>query len=650
MNPLNTLPVDQGILLEWYQDLLTARMLDQHLSSISNATSFQGGELVPLICTEPLDPARDRYFPHGVSTATALARGVSAPNLMAGYLDRARWNPPPDEDRLVDQAIHAGAGDDGVTVVSLPDGPVLRTLTERGADSAIVVVVSSDSGADRHSDAVHVDGSNAIALVTAIREAVERTRRDRKLTTVVAMVAQIDGRRGPDGAEELGMWRQKDPLRNLRQLMIEERILSEEQEAEITRRAEEATMVASASSRRAATAQGAGVEDRRSPGSPQRHDPALRETDPEHEASTDEAAGVPVQSESGELVEAPAVVPDSQTEGLKTAHPAGSISMVDAASSMTETRLSEDSDAATDDSEAPSDLEGPRLEDEGPGIPERESHLQPRPGVGQPIESTRPAKPEDVEIVSQDASTRQPPGDEIEPEPPIETAPPVTDRSGQLPQTPIAFDPPVAADQTSDSAVTLDQSAITMDSSISMAGMQGIQSDDEQSEDEPHVLEPSESVPQTAIPRHPAREAPESVAGPVEESEHRTPDGPDSTAADEPRYTSGPGTVKIQSGDELTVVFIGMEPAGIRIPGGDVVSVHRLSPLDLGPIVESIKRTSKPLLVTTPVTRSIGDNIAAHISEKLEEWLDSDVEHITVANPMTGASTIVKAASDLAEY
>lgn len=649
MNPLNTLPVDQGILLEWYQDLLTARMLDQHLSSISNATSFQGGELVPLICTEPLDPARDRYFPHGVSTATALARGVSAPNLMAGYLDRARWNPPPDEDRLVDQAIHAGAGDDGVTVVSLPDGPVLRTLTERGADSAIVVVVSSDSGADRHSDAVHVDGSNAIALVTAIREAVERTRRDRKLTTVVAMVAQVDGRRGPDGAEELGMWRQKDPLRNLRQLMIEERILSEEQEAEITRRAEEATMVASASSRRAATAQGAGVEDRRSPGSP-RHDPALHESGPEHETSTDEATGVAVPSESEEPAEASAVVPDSKAEGLQTAHPAGSISMGDAVSSTTETRLSEEPDAATDHAEAPSDLKGPGLEDEDPGIPARESHLQPRPGVGQPIESTRPAKPEAVEIVSQDASTRQSPADEIEPEPPIETAPAVTDRSGQLPQIPIGFDPSVAVDQTSDSAATVDQAAITMDGSISMADAQEIQSDGEQSEVEPPVPEPSAPAPQTAIPRHPAREAPESVEAPAEESRHRTPDGVDSTAADEPRYTSGPGTVKVQNGDELTVVFIGMEPAGIRIPGGDVVSVHRLSPLDLEPIVESVKRTSKPLLVTTPVTRSIGDNIAAHISEKLEEWLDSDVEHITVANPMTGASTIVKAASDLAEY
>ncbi|MBT8201271.1 MAG: hypothetical protein KJO36_12225, partial [Acidimicrobiia bacterium] len=191
-----------------------------------------------------------------------------------------------------------------------------------------------------------------------------------------------------------------------------------------------------------------------------------------------------------------------------------------------------------------------------------------------------------------------------------------------------------------------EESSITMDGSISMAGLQAVESE---GDTEP-AQEPSVSELQSAIPRHPAHEVSEVVAGPSHESQDQTPDDAGSTSSDGPQQEPGEGTVSVQDGDELTVVFIGMEPAGIQIPGGDIVSVHRLSPLDLGPIVESIKRTSKPLIVTTPVTRSIGDNIAAHISEKLEDWLDSDVEHITVANPMTGASTIVKAASDLAEY
>ncbi|NNC42234.1 MAG: hypothetical protein HKO03_03200 [Acidimicrobiia bacterium] len=382
-------------------------------------------------------------------------------------------------------------------------------------------------------------------------------------------------------------------------------------------------MVASASSRRAATAQGAGLEDRRSSGSSAQPDRDLGAA-PEDEIRTGtEAAGEPVRSESRELAESATTASDSQAEEIKTDHPAGTISMTDAATSMADAATGQpQEDSDPDAAEPPPDLEVSRFEDEGLAIP---SGLQ-------------------------DASTRQSEANEVEPDTPIETAPPDIDRSVPEPQTPsptrISFDPPVAAEPVSDSAATVEESSITMDGSISMAGLQAVESE---GDTEP-AQEPSVSELQSAIPRHPAHEVSEVVAGPSHESQDQTPDDAGSTSSDGPQQEPGEGTVSVQDGDELTVVFIGMEPAGIQIPGGDIVSVHRLSPLDLGPIVESIKRTSKPLIVTTPVTRSIGDNIAAHISEKLEDWLDSDVEHITVANPMTGASTIVKAASDLAEY
>ncbi len=622
MNPLNTLPVDQGILLEWYQDLLTARMLDQHLSSISNATSFQGGELVPLICTEPLDPARDRYFPHGVSTATALSRGVSAPNLMAGYLDRAQWNPPPDEEHLVDQAIHAGAKDDGVTVVSLPDGPVLRTLTERGADKAIVVVVSSDSGADRHSDAVHVDGSDAIALVGAIREAVDHARKNRKLGVVVAMVAQVDGRRGPDGAEELGRWRQKDPLRNLRQLMIEERILSEDQEAKITRRAEEATMMASASLRRAAT--GTAITEQKAPAEVIGHRPfeSPISKDVDHPEQQPESA----PDQETDVVDEAAGDVSPEIETVEEFRSGDAIPMR-GTSALPETVPDDSLEAAEPEPAGirPGESEPVRTpEPEFEPTPEPEPEFEPAP---EPM--SEPAFDDATSLQAEPEAAREP---SEEPEPiaitfdPAETTVP--------PRTP----------------TTAERSGITMDDSISMAG---VDHDDPELEPRREARDGPAGVFPSTVSRHPARSIEPGTAEPgpsQSEPGHIRPDQQESEPDHAGRFDAGEATVSVQNGDELTLVFVGMEPSGLSIPGAHILSVHRLEPVDLAPITESVKETSKPLIVTTPATRPIGDIISAHISENLEDWLDADLEHITVTDLMSERSRIVKAASDLAEY
>lgn len=629
MNPLNPLPVGQELLLGWYQDLVTARMLDQHLSSVSNTTSFNGGELVPLVCPEPLDPAVDRYYPHGVSVANALARGVSPANLMAGYLDRARWNPPPNEDRLVEQVLQAGAPGEGVTLVSLPDGPVVRTLKERGNDRPLVMVVSSDGQADRHPDAIQVDGSDVIDLVEGIREAVDIAREEGHLVTVVALVAQIDGRRGPDGAEELGRWRQKDPVRNLRQLMIEERILSEDQEGEITRRAEEATLIASASSRRAATA----IEPAAwaTPAVPTEGAPTPAAEAAEEEAVPADAAHVPADRAAAP----PAFEPAARAEPRHPAslgEPASATTEAEPVAAQAEETRPPEVLAPTSAAVEPALPVGPDTDPGAESTPPEPSPVADLPSVATPPEISPPTEPAEPEV---EAPAVQPEA------PPLSMGPPISmadremqERTGWAdfeenleqtagPRPPVKelSPPPPTMPPTGPSEEPSEGEAIPTPS-ISMG----------------------EPVPAGGAPADEPEPTPIRLDGPADEAPaYEAP-------ADEAPVSPSPGTVSLQEGSELTLVFIGIEPAGIDIPGAHILAVHRQHPVDFEPIKASIEHTSKPLLVTTPATRSLGERMASHIAETMEEWLDADVEHLSVSDPIGESPRIVKAARELAEY
>ena len=663
MNPINTLPVDQGTLLEWYEDLMTARMLDQHMASVANTTTFQGGELVPLICSEPLEPGRDRYFPHGVTTANSLARGVSPANLMVGYLDRAHWNPPPDEDRLVEQARHSGASErDGVTLLSVPEGPWLRSLRDAASDQALVIVISSDTEAERHPDAVTVDGSDPIALLNVIREAVDVARSERRLVTVVALVAQIDGRMGPAGPDELMEWRHKDPLRNLRQLMIEERILTEDQEAAITSRAEEATMIASASSRRAATGI-SGPQLDSDQIEPERVETDLVETDliETDEADTDRAdtdrADTDREQPQPEPVQSAPTEPDLSDPGLlpeeskpETPHLPDSPDLPEQEVASQEAPHDPTPDLPTSDrptADQPPSEDKPSDDWTVPDVPAARTGEVAPFGPDATQEKAEPPMPIPMEIA---AEAPEPAATDLpapaEPVPGITIAEPLS--MGDAPPV-IPMDPPHAeVPDPEDAPVTQEPEPEPQPEPPQapwLAPQTSEPSSDEVGSDESEA--PTER-PAEELDREPASPEPESV----EPETEPIPVGPipAEPIPAEPVPAASTATQLLAEGDDVTVIFIGIEPAHLVLGNADVISVYRLQPIELGPIAASIRKTSKPLIVTTPVTKTIGDRLVAHISEKLEDWLDAEVEHITVNDPSSEGPRIVKAATELAEY
>ncbi len=69
----------------------------------------------------------------------------------------------------------------------------------------------------------------------------------------------------------------------------------------------------------------------------------------------------------------------------------------------------------------------------------------------------------------------------------------------------------------------------------------------------------------------------------------------------------------------------------------EIIDLRTLSPFDMGLIAESVKRTSKVLVVyEDSISWGYGAEIAARISDELFEWLDAPVRRVAALDTFVG--------------
>lgn len=112
----------------------------------------------------------------------------------------------------------------------------------------------------------------------------------------------------------------------------------------------------------------------------------------------------------------------------------------------------------------------------------------------------------------------------------------------------------------------------------------------------------------------------------------------------EEEYTIPFGTADIKrKGDDVTIVGVSrcvgeslsaakkLEEKGVSV---EVVDIRTLQPLDLGTIIESVKRTARLVIVSDDVkTGGVGAEISAAVTENAFDYLDAPV--VRVACPET---------------
>ena len=104
---------------------------------------------------------------------------------------------------------------------------------------------------------------------------------------------------------------------------------------------------------------------------------------------------------------------------------------------------------------------------------------------------------------------------------------------------------------------------------------------------------------------------------------------------------------KVRAGRDLTIVTYGgtverslraakaaAETAGVE---AEIIDLRTLSPFDMTMIAESVKRTSKALVVyEDPISWGYGAEIAARIADELFEWLDGPIRRVAALDTFVG--------------
>lgn len=287
-------------ILEIYRTMLLARKLDERMWALNRqgrvpfVVSVAGHEATQVGAAWALDPERDWSLPYYRDTAFNLALGVPARDVFLGIFAKAtdpasggrqmpnHWSDP---DRhifthssvIATQFPHAcgiayelaRTGSDGVVCVSSGEGATsegdwheamnfagihrlpIVFLIENNLYAISVPQAEEVAGtvADRAQGygitGVVVDGNDVLAVYGAMAAAVERARAGEGPTLIEAKTYRYYAHTSDDDdklyrtREEVELWRRKDPIPNLRQYLVEKRLLDAATEERIDREVEE---------------------------------------------------------------------------------------------------------------------------------------------------------------------------------------------------------------------------------------------------------------------------------------------------------------------------------------------------------------------------------------------------------------------------
>jgi len=298
-------------IVEMYRTMLLARKLDDRMWALNRqgrvpfVVSVSGHEATQVGAAYALDPARDWSLPYYRDIAFVLGLGMSAEDVFLGVFAKAadpssggrqmpnHWSEPDlnlftHSSVIATQFPHAcgiaselvRTGSDGVVCVSSGEGatsegdwhealnfagihelPVIF-LVENNLYAISVPAAQEVAGtiADRAQGygitGVVVDGNDVLAVYGAMAAAVERARGGGGPTLIEAKTYRYYAHTSDDDdklyrtREEVELWRRKDPIPNLRQYLVEKRLLDAATEArinaEVEREVNDAVAVAEA--------------------------------------------------------------------------------------------------------------------------------------------------------------------------------------------------------------------------------------------------------------------------------------------------------------------------------------------------------------------------------------------------------------------
>ncbi len=288
-------------IVDMYRKMLLARKLDDRMWALNRqgrvpfVVSVSGHEATQVGAAFALDPARDWSLPYYRDIAFNLALGVSPKDVFLGVFAKAsdpasggrqmpnHWSEPDlniftHSSVIATQFPHACGiaselvrkGSDGVVCVSSGEGATsegdwheamnfagihklpIVFLIENNLYAISVPAAEEVAGtvADRAQGygitGVVVDGNDVLAVYGAMSAAVERARAGEGPTLIEAKTYRYYAHTSDDDdklyrtREEVELWRRKDPIPNLRQYLVEKRLLDAATEARIDREVDEA--------------------------------------------------------------------------------------------------------------------------------------------------------------------------------------------------------------------------------------------------------------------------------------------------------------------------------------------------------------------------------------------------------------------------
>ncbi len=289
------LGLDTDDLRSMYRTIVLARMLDQKIWALNRmgkapfVVSSQGHEGAQVGSAYALRAGHDVVLPYYRDTGVVLTLGMTAEEVLQGvfaraadpssggrqmpnHWGRARLGIVTGSSPIATQLPHAAGlayaakqrGDDQVAVAYFGEGatskgdfhealnfagihslPVVFVCENNGY--AISVPMTQESAVDDVADRAHgygfggviVDGNDPLDVYAATHQAVRRARAGDGPTLVECKTYRFKAHTSDDDdrtyrtPEEVEAWRKKDPLRQLRQYLIEQRLLTEAEEVAI---------------------------------------------------------------------------------------------------------------------------------------------------------------------------------------------------------------------------------------------------------------------------------------------------------------------------------------------------------------------------------------------------------------------------------
>ena len=292
----NALGLSEERLIDMYRKMLLARKLDERVWALNRqgrvpfVVSVAGHEGTQVGAAFALDAERDWSLPYYRDVAFNLAMGISVKDLFLAVFAKAsdpanagrqmpnHWSEPDlnifsHSSVIATQFPHAcgiahrlkATGSDGVVMVSSGEGATSEgdwheAMNFAGVHKLPVIFLvennlyaistpSSEEIAGTVAEravgygmpGVEIDGNDVLAVYGVMTAAVQRARSGEGPTLIEAKTYRYYAHTSDDddkvyrSAEEVELWRRKDPILVLKQYLVESRLLGEQQEVDIER-------------------------------------------------------------------------------------------------------------------------------------------------------------------------------------------------------------------------------------------------------------------------------------------------------------------------------------------------------------------------------------------------------------------------------